>query len=807
MSLDATVDPNKKMNSKLHIALFLPPIILLLLYLTIGEGLGANLIVANWLIVGLLVFAHMKISAKQRPLLEVDKVILAFLFIQIVIACFSNYTPNSLAFLYSTLTVVLFYFLSRFWALVKFIQIAFFIQALSLLFGILGLFTLFSFLFFRFNVEYEGFSDIINFKNLYFPLGKLSNVWTSYLLLFLPFTLIAFIHAKAMLFKWLNSISAVFILFSIVVSFSRGAYLSLMTFVLVFTVLFLLWQISPIKKGLIIVKIIVVIAVAGICFSAPVLDTLQFNKTNSQVRSISGRSVLLKGAWDMFKANPVSGVGQNSATLHFNQYLEKSEDTFFTNRVSNSLLQLLSEQGILGFISYLTIVGFLLFYLWKSGINKKEKTEWRITSLVFLSTFSALLVREMTFSSFFEEPKLQIIFAIILAITVNSSLLTNHKKTNHTANKGVGAILFLLVLLITSYYYSKQIMGRKYNKQFVQYYQSENYRSALNVMNKAVKQCPNQALFYAHRALVLTKDSSTNLFRAVTDMESAVRLSPSDAMFHHNLGILYARTNDVEKALEQIKKAIELEPYDALYHISYGNLAPQESAKYYTNAIRYSPDILDSKCCADWGNQPEFDIVESKLNIFAHSPNTYNPIIEARKAKILLHLGDTSQAKQLLQQVSGQLPNLNKPWYYLGVIALSEGDTLTFRKYLSRSLLLDGLDYQLNIEFADFYFYQKEFNDASIYYRNGLKNHVNTYSQHCIKTGGYYGLNTLNNDVLLHKSLSYFKPKIESTDIINNLSISYAELGKDKETEICTLYLFGNISLNEMLKQLSINFK
>lgn len=46
----------------------------------------------------------------------------------------------------------------------------------------------------------------------------------------------------------------------------------------------------------------------------------------------------------------------------------------------------------------------------------------------------------------------------------------------------------------------------------------------------------------------------------------------------------------------------------------------------------------------------------------------------------------------LLNQAVVQLPNLSKPWCYLGILAWEQGDTARGAEYVRRSALLDPLD-------------------------------------------------------------------------------------------------------------------
>lgn len=791
-----------------YISRFVAPAVLLLLYLIVSDELAYHCLFINWALVGLLIYKGVKSSAIYQKISPIDCVVGGYLLYQLVALFCSSYLANSLEGLLHFITVFLFYCAVRFWGVLKREQIQFLLQGLAILFGFLGLFSLFSFSMFKFNVEYEGFTDIINFKNLYHPLGQLSNLWTSHLLLFLPFPVIAFIHSDKSLFKWINIVSTAVIILAIIVSFSRGAYLALITFVVAFLFFFLVWRIKPMKHLSLLGGLLLMISAGGLLYFSPVSDTLAFNKTTSQVRSVSGRQDLWSGVWDMFVEHPACGVGQGNATLNFNSYLSKSEDTFYTNRVTNSLLQLLAEQGIIGVLFWLGIVSFVLKYLWLIGVNKTEDIEWRLSVLVIISALAALFVREMTFSSFFDAPKLQLLFFVVVAILVNLYQTSNLKKTSEISEGlrkyyKIGGVLLLLLLGGTSYYTINQLNGKNANDDFIENYELGDNTAALENINKAIDCCPHQALFYAHRALALASSNEVKSIKvAIDDLLLATALSPNDAMFFHNHGSLHLSLGDTINAEVSLKRAVELDPFNPLYAISYSKVESGNPVLSIMTAIKCSPEVLSSSFGSSLEERSFYLSLSDSLYKWAKEEES-NPIIAGRKAKVLLYFDEEDKAEQLMLDLINQLPNLNRPWCYLGLIALGKGDTVVFKKNMARSLLLDNNDYLPHLVLANYNFQKQMYNDAIYYYKAVLRSYNSINSLHSIKSRGYYCLRTVANDVWPNERLVSIKQHVNMETILENLMFSLKVKEKEEQLDVCQLFLSGELNLNQLVKELS----
>lgn len=102
---------------------------------------------------------------------------------------------------------------------------------------------------------------------------------------------------------------------------------------------------------------------------------------------------------------------------------------------------------------------------------------------------------------------------------------------------------------------------------------------------------------------------------------AAAKTSPSSSQNHNNLGDMYGRHGDFNKAAEEFKRAIELKPnYADAYHnlgnayYQMGNFA--EAVKNYKNAIKFNPKLWQSyqNLSAIYLNQKKYDLAIEELS-------------------------------------------------------------------------------------------------------------------------------------------------------------------------------------------------
>ncbi len=602
-------------------------------------------------------------------------------------------------YLFSLVCNVLVYYTLRFF-LRKERQIQLFINVLAGFAALLSVLTVLSFLLFKFNIEYEGFTDLVSFKAKFQPLGVLLNDWSTILLLSSVFTLVAleWAHVKSAWF-WILIVGCGLLTMALLVSFSRGIYISVLFGFIVFIAIAIVFITKKLKKLLLIAASSVgLVLLAVLPAINGVKTTAGFSVTTSQVRSTESRINIAETAFELFKERPITGVGAGNFSLYANPRLALREDSFYTGKATNSYLQLLVEKGIVGFILWGVFVGLLLLATLR--LVKTEKKE----SFAFLIVFSvliAILFRELTFSTFFSKPQMQILFFVLAAWIANRNI--ERTVFYPTRNKLLLAYILLFLIVLSGFQFLYSLSCRN-NNLFLKKFQEEDLVWAEVALDRALKTDPNSPALLANKGILQyyiqqndgLKDSSLWV-DALYFYKRAVNGSPNDPYFHHNLAYLHYKNRELTIADEHFKRACELSENTALFHVSRGifleeNGKTNEAWNEYHKAIRFSPEILDSelgrKLEAE-SNDRFYQMVNDIADSLTNKVEIDNsPILKGRLAKVLLHKGDTLQAAKLLEQVSVQLPNLDRIWYQLGIIKLAQNDPqhfcITSNGYLAR---------------------------------------------------------------------------------------------------------------------------
>lgn len=680
---------------------------------------------------------------------------------------------------------------------------------------LLAVLTIGSFYFFRFNIEYEGFMDLVNFKNLFHPMGFFLNDWATILLLSSSFMLLALARSRFYtLWFWVLVAGLGIVLMGIVFSFSRGAYLSVLVGLTIFFGLGFIFRTVRAKSLLIIfIGVIFLITLSVLPAKKDFVTTIGLSGTTSQVRSTSGRVELWKAALRLIREKPYTGVGNGQFSLRANQFLANREDAMFTGRATNSYLQLLAEKGIIGFIPWLVLVGLLLFTLLRLIRNKSKKS---LSALFLFAVIIATLFRELSFSTFFEKQQMLLLFFILAAWIVNQD--KNNSFCFSLSRLPLLVILSASFIVLTGYRLLYKIATKR-NNEFIEKYQEGNYFYALNSIDKAIKIDPKNPLLFANKGFllksVLKQDSLGNCEtnkNALSCYRKAFGYSPYDPWLRHNLGWLYFDNGQPDSAEIHFRKACDLSDNTTLFHLSLGIFQEKASigdhgATEYKKAFRLSPDILDSEFANELPISPGSDFNQMLTEIIDSLAKKTklddSPVLKSRLAKVLLHRGDTVRAMQLFVQVTDQLPNLDRPWYYRGMVSLAKSDTVAFMKYLNRAALLDPQDYLYPIALGDYYYEHEHQRDAVYYYKTALVNYANIFTVHSLIAPKWYGYKPLANDVMPIEILGKISPELNTIRVCEHLREMYLDMGKDKYARLVEKYENHEVTISELIKGLN----
>ena len=137
---------------------------------------------------------------------------------------------------------------------------------------------------------------------------------------------------------------------------------------------------------------------------------------------------------------------------------------------------------------------------------------------------------------------------------------------------------------------------------------------------------------------------------------ASAKTSPSSPQNHNNLGDMYSRHGDFEKAVDEFKRATELKPN---YADAYHNLAntyqqmgkSDEALKNYQKAIKINPNLWQSyqNSARIYFDRQEYPAAETALKE-ALKINSQNLTIYSNLAILYLRTNQQDKAKKILQE-------------------------------------------------------------------------------------------------------------------------------------------------------------
>ncbi len=110
------------------------------------------------------------------------------------------------------------------------------------------------------------------------------------------------------------------------------------------------------------------------------------------------RSIVWKGAFDIWKHYPVFGSGVETFAYSYYKYRpvehnQTSEWNFLYNKAHNEYLNFLATTGIVGFATYTFMIAYFLYLTFKKFLRKKDLDEtWKLITLSLLAGYVSILV-------------------------------------------------------------------------------------------------------------------------------------------------------------------------------------------------------------------------------------------------------------------------------------------------------------------------------------------------------------------------------------------------------------------------------
>ncbi|MBN1168868.1 O-antigen ligase family protein [Candidatus Woesebacteria bacterium] len=332
------------------------------------------------------------------------------------------------------------------------------------------------------------------------------------------------------------------------------------------------------------------------------------------------RKIVWTGALDVWKHYPILGTGvETFAYSYYNfrpvEHNLVSEWDFLYNKAHNEYLNYAATTGTLGIGSYLVmILTMALFTLINSKIFKKFKGTNKILSYLHFSFFSGLISIYITNFFGFSVVPVNLMMFMLPAFSVG--IETKESENGNTEIRDIGSsqkttiaitaiVAFYLLISIFRYWNADVFYGQGKAHNDV-----GNSVKALEYLKKAVDISKKEAVFWSElseanlnlglrlaeaedqRAIQFfdeaIKASSTAVNLAEKDVNiqrkrasmyiklstfdpnqlliardvliKTIELAPTEAKLWYNLGLVYARAGDIQKAKETLEKTIEMKP-------------------------------------------------------------------------------------------------------------------------------------------------------------------------------------------------------------------------------------------------------
>lgn len=426
----------------------------------------------------------------------------------------------------------------------------------------------------------------IDIPNRVFAIFISPNHLAGYLIMVIPLAFVVSLNAKKGWMRITMLTCLVLMVDCLFLTYSRGGILSLGLGLMVLLVGYGMRKQKDAFLNLIGVVILVAVTVflitkAGAVLSSanPSYSALSFSQG---VLSVQGRLMLWKGALNIIKANPLigTGVGTFASIYPLFQY-----GGLYSTHAHNIYLEIFSETGLLGIISFISIFVFIIGKAVHS--TRQQQGVLYELSLALLAGALGFMVHNaidfewsMAAAGLLFWGIVGLIFSCAQVAESDQSNLAEGSKCGQNKAGGltVGAIVSVITL-VTLCMLSSAAFALYYSSQAQTLYRQKRGESALTSLEQASRLDPlngdywnNLAQLYLQKAKTARSSTSKErwMIKAINSASKAIRLRPDWAAFYANLGEIYDYKGEEEKAVEYFGEAQKLYPKNPHYLLLQG---------------------------------------------------------------------------------------------------------------------------------------------------------------------------------------------------------------------------------------------
>ena len=246
--------------------------------------------------------------------------------------------------------------------------------------------------------------------------------FAGYLCIYLPVFLVGFFE-KEIFGRWNWLSGAVFICGCAALLFNgtRGAWLALAPVILLLAIYYMLKN----KRFMITGLIFLLALSAGLSQSEQFVYRIN-TITDSKYQSNTERLLIWNSAFNMFKDNTVLGVGLGQYTYNYqHKYISPEAKEPKLGHAHNNFMQMLAENGIIGFLSFTVLFGYLILSNIKRFLRNRSPY-----ALIISASAAALLLQGLTEYNFGNSAVVKCFWLVIGCLAVLDNYFAKEENKN-----------------------------------------------------------------------------------------------------------------------------------------------------------------------------------------------------------------------------------------------------------------------------------------------------------------------------------------------------------------------------------------
>jgi O-antigen ligase len=373
---------------------------------------------------------------------------------------------------------------------------------------------------------------------------------------------------------------------------SRDIIISILSLLVLSLIFFLFGRIKVNKKILLYSTVFIIFICIGVSVyllnqdietlaNNDILDRLR--RINLQEQSVQERFIFMGDALKIVKDNLLLGVGGGGWDAEYRRY---RTFLYFTTEVHNHYLQVMVENGLLGFFVYIFIWILLLYNLYKRITENKRLVNKTIFILVISIFLHSFIDFDLTYPLFY------FLLWIFIGISIKEEQLV---KLDVNQVKTIYIVEFIIIIFIIAN--SSLWFGWAYGSDATKQMQRNNISRAIVKYEKSIIFDPVNPTYLTNLsqlyfALGVTENDETYKEKALETINRSIKYNPTNFEWYIVKTRFLINVGKYKEAFKTAQKAISMAP---LEEITYYDIASffAIKASQDSEAKTYALDIIN----------------------------------------------------------------------------------------------------------------------------------------------------------------------------------------------------------------------